>query len=148
MRGVMKGRVVGRGMLSSSGVHDLSACLHDSGGSCRFPEKRLRPLRRSTPSVQAGEVKDSQSGESLLSSLGDTVSTLLLFLIFLRCIPVAQQPALPTHLNNLSTYSRRNRRFFSQEILSQTMQKAKRFRAYIVIHQSSARYCAFREPRV
>lgn len=67
--GLMKGNVVGL-IISSSGVRDLSVCRHDSGGSCRFPEKRRRPRRRSTPSVQAGDVKDSlrvQSGGSLLS---------------------------------------------------------------------------------
>lgn len=66
----MKGNVVGRQIISSSGVRDLSVCRHDSGGSCRFPEKRRRPRRRSTPRVQAVDVKDSlkvQSGGSLLS---------------------------------------------------------------------------------
>lgn len=68
--GLMKGNVVGRQIISSSGVRDRSVCRHDSGGSCRFPEKRRRPRRRSTPRVQAGDVKDSlrvQSGGSLLS---------------------------------------------------------------------------------
>ena len=68
--GAPKGKDVGLAMISSSGVLDLSACRHDNGGSCRLPEKRRRPRRRSTPSVQDGDVKDSlrqQSGGSLLS---------------------------------------------------------------------------------
>lgn len=68
--GAPKGKDVGRVMTSSSGVRDLSPWRHDSGGSCRLPEKRLRPRRRSTPSVQDGDVNDSlrqQSAGSLLS---------------------------------------------------------------------------------
>ncbi len=66
----MKGSVVGLAMISSSGLRDLSVCRHDKGGNCRVPEKRRRPRRRSTPSVQPEDVKDSlslQSGGSLLS---------------------------------------------------------------------------------
>lgn len=68
--GAPKGKDVGLAMTSSSGVRDLSPWRHDSGGSCRLPEKRRLPRRRSTPSVQDGEVKDSlreQSEDSLLS---------------------------------------------------------------------------------
>lgn len=68
--GAPKGKDVGLAMISSSGVRDLSPWRHDNGGSCRLPEKRRRPRRRSTPSVQDGDVKDSlrqQSGGSLLS---------------------------------------------------------------------------------
>ena len=68
--GAQNGREVGLAMISSSGVRDLSPWRHDNGGSCRLPEKRRRPRRRSTPSVQDGEVNDSlrqQSGGSLLS---------------------------------------------------------------------------------
>lgn len=68
--GAPNGRDVGLVMISPSGVRDLSPWRHDSGGSCRLPEKRRRPRRRSTPRVQEGEVKDSlrqQSGGSLLS---------------------------------------------------------------------------------
>lgn len=68
--GAPKGKDVGLAITSLSGVRDLSPCRHDNGGSCRLPEKRLRPRRKSTPSVQAGDVKDSlrqQSGGSLLS---------------------------------------------------------------------------------
>lgn len=70
MRGVMKGRVVGLIMISSSGLRDLSICLHDKGGNCRLPDKRRRLRRRSTPNVQPEDVKDSlslQFGGSLLS---------------------------------------------------------------------------------
>lgn len=68
--GAPKGKDVGLAMTSSSGVRGLSPWRHDSGGSCRLPEKRRWPRRKSTPSVQDGDVKDSlrqQSGGSLLS---------------------------------------------------------------------------------
>lgn len=68
--GAPKGKDVGLVMTSLSGVRDRSPWRHDNGGSCRLPEKRLRPRRKSTPSVQDGDVKDSlrqQSGGSLLS---------------------------------------------------------------------------------
>lgn len=39
-----------------------------------------------------------QRAHAVLTSLGDTVTTLLLFLIFLQRIPVSQKPALSTHL--------------------------------------------------
>lgn len=67
--GAPKGKDVGLAM-TSSGVRDLSPWRHDSGGSCRLPEKRRLPRRRSTPSVQDGDVKDSlrqQSEDSLVS---------------------------------------------------------------------------------
>uniref|UniRef100_A0AAV2KYN1 Uncharacterized protein n=1 Tax=Knipowitschia caucasica TaxID=637954 RepID=A0AAV2KYN1_KNICA len=57
--GAPKGREVGRVMACWSGLRERSPCRHDNGGSCRLPEKRRRPLRRSTPSVQDGDVKDS-----------------------------------------------------------------------------------------
>lgn len=62
--GAPKGRDVGLVIISSSGVRDLSPWRHDNGGSCRLPEKRRRPLRRSTPSVQDGDVKDSLREQS------------------------------------------------------------------------------------
>lgn len=68
--GAPKGKDVGLVMTSSSGVRDLSPWRHDSGGSCRLPEKRRLPRRKSTPSVQDGDVKDSlreQSEDSRLS---------------------------------------------------------------------------------
>ena len=68
--GAPKGKDVGLGMTSLSGVRDLSPWRHDSGGSCRLPEKRRLPRRKSTPRVQDGDVKDSlreQSEDSLLS---------------------------------------------------------------------------------
>lgn len=68
--GAPKGKDVGLAMTSSSGVCDLSPWRHDNGGSCRLPEKRRLPRRKSTPSVQDGDVKDSlrqQSDDSLLS---------------------------------------------------------------------------------
>lgn len=91
--GAPKGKDVGLAMTSSSGVRDLSPWRHDSGGSCRLPEKRRLPRRKSTPSVQDGDVKDSlreQSEDSLLSweetDLGLTQSEIKQSCIFINIV--------------------------------------------------------------